>query len=337
MLYAIETVANSAIVQALDCNKYLSCCFKMGDKAQNAGGPSSPQDTRKKRWRHGNIRAIILPLGASLLPTGFLLGAYFHADSYDLLQLKNNTDVPFVSDIGNHRPHSSVFTFGLSIGAMFGLWLILVRHDQVNKLYKNERSKADLFEVSLFKVIQFKVTMFHVNMVSSGIGLLGILGELIVAAFQLSSHFTMHYIGAMMHFIPTMFFMFLQTFITYKAMLMNERKESNMLNQSKKCISWMNDTTMLVARAVLSGLLFVFMIIFTIFLLPSLSAYNRTGYSIAQSAEWVMLATIIAYMLTFLYDFEGLTCSVHVENLKESGSTGVDRTVIGRAENSFEV
>ena len=295
----------------------------MGDPTQNCIGPSSPQDTRKKRWWHGKIPAKVLPLGASLLPTGFILGAYFHADSYGLLQLKNNTEVPFVSDIGNHKPHSSVFTLGLSVSAVFGLFLILVRHEQVNKLYNSERSKADLFKVSLFKVILFQVTMLHVNMVSSVIGLLGILGELIVAAFQLSSHFTMHYLGAMMYFIPTAIFMCLQTFVTYKTMQMNDGKE-NLPQQRKKCISQQIETKMLIVRTVLSGVLIVCMIIFSVFLLPSLSAYNRTGYSVAQLAEWFMLISIILFMLTFLFDFKGLTCSIHVEDLKENDNMHVD-------------
>ena len=254
-------------------------------------GPSSPPEfdaasPLKKRWREGNILILLLPIGASILPSLFIFGAYVHADSYDLMRLKNQSDVPYVSDIGNYKPHSSVFTLGLSIGAMFGFWLILVRHFQVEILYENTGSKA--------------------NMASSFVGLLGILAELVVGSFQLSSHFTLHYLSAFVHFVSIMFFMFLQTYITHK----NIKKEGKLKNA----------VALVIVRGLLSSGLVMSTVVFGTFLLPSLSKYNRIGYSVAQIAEWVMFGCVVLFMLTFLCDFKDLTCSVHVRYLENKDS-----------------
>ena len=239
----------------------------------------------KKRFMNGNILILMLPLGASVMPTVFFIGAYLHADEYNLLKLKNHTDVPYISDIGNYKPHSSVFSFGLSLGAMFGFWLILVRHIQVEKLYENTGSKA--------------------NLAASICGLLGILGELVVSSFQLSSHFTIHYLGAFSLFFSIMIFMFIQTFITHR----------NLPKEGKRKYA----VTLVIVRGVLSALLLISIVLFGTFLLPSLSAYNRKGYSVAQSAEWVMLGCVILFMLTFLYDFKDLICEVNLKYITKEG------------------
>ena len=252
-------------------------------------GPSSePEDdsSLKRRWFNGNILVMFLPLGASVLPIVFLLGAYAHAHQFDLMELKNNTDVPYISDIGDKKPHSSVFTLGLSFGAMFGFWLILVRHIQVDKIFDNTRSKA--------------------NRSATFFGLIGILGELTVAAFQLSSHRIMHYLGAFVLFAFTMIYMFIQTYITHRNMLkMGNAKYGKAL---------------VIFRVILCVVLLMSLVMFGTFLLPSLSAYNRIGYSVAQSAEWAMLGCVIVFMLSFLYDFKDLTCFVDVGVLKDTKS-----------------
>ena len=236
-------------------------------------------DTIKRRWKNGNLLMMSVPLGASILPVFFLLGAFLHADRYDLLRLKNNTDVPYISDIGNYKPYSSVFTLGLNFNAMFGFWLILVRHIQVDKIFDNTGSKA--------------------NRSASFFGFLGIMGELTVAAFQLSSHVVMHYIGAFVFFASIMIYMFIQTFITY-------RNRSKVVHKKYAPI-------LVTVRVILSALLLISLVIFGTFLHPSLSAYNRKGYSVAQSAEWVMLGCVIFFMVTFLYDFNNLSVFITYE------------------------
>ena len=225
-----------------------------------------------------------VPLGASILPVLFLLGAFLHADKYDLLRLKNNTDVPYVSDIGNYKPYSSVFTLGLNFNAMFGFWLILVRHIQVDKIFENTGSKA--------------------NRSASFFGFLGIMGELTVGSFQLSSHLVMHYLGAFVFFASIMIYMCIQTFITCRNRLKVVYKEYSAI--------------LIAVRVILSALLLISLVIFGTFLHPSLSAYNRKGYSVAQSAEWVMLACVIIFMMTFLYDFNNLAVSIDYRKLDTS-------------------
>ena len=262
--------------------------FTIDRHINNTDGPKMPQENNavdsslKNRWKSGNILIILLPLGSGLLPAAFLIGAYFHADNFDLLRLKNNTDVPYISDVGNYTPHSSVFTFGLSMSALFGMWLITVRYLQVKCLYHNTGSKA--------------------NFCSLIAGYLGILGELIVGSFQLSSHFTLHYLGAFLHFVAIMIFMGLQTFITHR----------NINNEGKRKYA----VALVIVRGLLSSGLLMCLVVFGVFLLPSLSKYNRKGYSVAQGAEWAMLVSVVLFMLTFLYEFIDLTCTVVVADFK---------------------
>ncbi|XP_065052494.1 DNA damage-regulated autophagy modulator protein 1-like [Rhopilema esculentum] len=233
----------------------------------------------KRRWKSGNVLIIMLPIGASVLPALFLLAAFFHAD--DGLILRNNTDVPYISDIGNHKPYSSVFTFGLSVSALFGLWLIIVRYIQVEILYRYTGSKLNFFCFI--------------------IGLLSIFGELLVASFQLSSQETVHYLGAFLQFASTFLYMIIQTWISHKHLPSEPRKK-------QACM-------VVIIRAMLSVGVFISLLMFGVFLVPSLSHYNRSGYSVAPVAEWTLLVFVILFMLTFLYDFRNLTCRVVVENL----------------------
>ena len=166
----------------------------------------------------------------------FLLSAHFHADEYNLMQLKHDNDVPYISDIGNYKPHSSVFTFGLNLSAMFGLLLILVRYMQVKRVYRNIGSKANLFGLIC--------------------GLFGILGQLILGSFQLSSHFTMHYLGAFVHFVSIMIFMFIQTFITHRNIPKKDKYTDSKGNNNSK-LSKRGMTLLAYCRWLLSILLFI--------------------------------------------------------------------------------
>lgn len=255
--------------------------------ANKANGPK--ESSLKWRWKSGNLLIISLPLGAGIVPVTFMIGAYFHAKDSDMLKLKNNTDVPYISDIGNYKPHSSVFTFGLMMSAMFAMWLIIVRFLQVKVLYNNTKSKA--------------------NLCSFFVGMLSILGEIMVGSFQLSSQLVMHNVGAFAHFVSFMIFMCIQTFITHR----------NIDNTGKRNY----DIYLVILRGLLSGGVFLCLVIFGIFFaVPSLFAYNRTGYSVAQSAEWAMLSCTVTFLLTFVYDFKDLTCSVNVSYL-ENKTAGV--------------
>ena len=257
----------------------------LADSSNKMGKNMCELDERspKRRWFNGNIFIILLPLGASVLPIVFLLGAYAHAHQFDLMKLKNNTDVPYISDIGDKKPHSSVFTLGLSFGAMFGFLLIFVRHMHVDKTVGDKCRKA--------------------NRSATFFGLVGILGELTVAAFQLSSHHIMHYLGAFVLFAFTMIYMFIQTCITHR--IIENKKQGKAL---------------VIFRVILCVVLLMSLVTFGIFLHPSLSTYNRIGYSVAQIAEWAMLGCVVIFMLSFLYDFKDLKCFVNVDVLEDTKS-----------------
>ena len=232
-----------------------------------------------RRWRKGNILIIMLPIFAGVMPAIFMLGAFLHADDNNSLKLKNNTKVPYISDIGNHKPHSSVFTFGLCLSAVFGLGLIIVRYLQVKK-YKKCGSKS--------------------NYCSLIFGIIAIIGEIMVASFQLSSQKVVHYFAAFLHFFFIMCYMCMQTWITHRNLPPDEQEK-----QKTKIV--------IILRAFLSLAVLMSIVLFGVFLLPSLEHYNRNSAAVAQGAEWAMLSFVILFLLTFLYDFRSLTCRVSVE------------------------
>ena len=235
-----------------------------------------------RRWRNGNILIIMLPIFAGVMPAIFMLGAFLHADDNNSLKLKNNTKVPYISDIGNHKPHSSVFTFGLCLSAVFGLGLIIVRYFQVEFLYAKCGSKS--------------------NYCSLIFGIIAIIGEIMVASFQLSSQKVVHYFAAFLHFFFIMCYMCMQTWVTHRNLPYEQEKKKTKI--------------VIILRAFLSLAVLVSIVLFGVFLLPSLEHYNRNSNAVAQGAEWAMLSFVILFLLTFLYDFRSLTCRVIVEHMQ---------------------
>eukprot|EP00112_Aurelia_sp_Birch-Aquarium-sp1_P004139 Seg1470.3 transcript_id=Seg1470.3/GoldUCD/mRNA.D3Y31 product="DNA damage-regulated autophagy modulator protein 2" protein_id=Seg1470.3/GoldUCD/D3Y31 len=235
-----------------------------------------------RRWRNGNILIMMLPIFAGVMPAIFMLGAFLHAADNNSLILKNNTKIPYISDIGNHKPHSSVFTLGLCLSAVFGLALIIVRYFQVEFLYEKCGSKA--------------------NYCSLICGIIAIIGEIMVASFQLSSQNIVHYFAAFLHFFFIMVYMCMQTFVTYRNLpYEGERK--------------LKTRIVIILRAISSSAVLLCLVLFGVFLLPSLEHYNRNGNAVAQGAEWAMLSFVILFLLTFLHDFRSLTCRVIVQHM----------------------
>eukprot|EP00112_Aurelia_sp_Birch-Aquarium-sp1_P009360 Seg2060.4 transcript_id=Seg2060.4/GoldUCD/mRNA.D3Y31 product="DNA damage-regulated autophagy modulator protein 2" protein_id=Seg2060.4/GoldUCD/D3Y31 len=235
----------------------------------------------KGRWENGNILIMMLPIFAGGIPAIFMLGAFLHADDNNSLILKNNTKVPYISDIGNHKPHSSVFTFGLCLSAVFGLGLIIVRYFQVEFLYEKCGSKA--------------------NYCSLIFGIIAIIGEIMVASFQLSSQNIVHYFAAFMHFFFIMGYMCMQTWVTHRNLPYEKKRKTTGI--------------VIIVRAMLSCAVLMCLVLFGVFLLPSLEHYNRNDTAVAQGAEWAMLIFVILFLLTFLYDFRLLTCRVIVQHM----------------------
>lgn len=182
--------------------------------------------------------------------------------------------LPFISDMGDSPPESSVFTLGLSISCFFTLMVIIVRYNQVKCIYYNG---------------------WKANDTSIYFGVIFVLGKLIIASFQLSSNKLVHYLGAALYFIGTTVYVALQVYITHK----NIKKTSR---------------AVLYIRAVTFVGMFFSAILFAVFFgVPSLKVYNRYGANVAQGAEWSFAVLKMAFMLTFLYDFWNVDVSFNIK------------------------
>lgn len=103
--------------------------------------------------------------------------------------------VPYVSDTGDLKPHSSVFTFGMIMSSGCTLAILIVKFYQI----KNEYKMGSVL-----------------NKVSFSFGLVFVFGKIIVACFQLSSYIAIHFIGAGLYFVGVTLYATMQTYITYK-------------------------------------------------------------------------------------------------------------------------
>ena len=175
--------------------------------------------------------------------------------------------LPYISDTGDLKPQSSVFTLFMGLSCFFTFAIILVRYYQV-KYFKSYRVKC-----------------YKANEASFYSGTIFVFGKLIVASFQLSSNIVIHFLGAGMYFLGASIFAVLQLYITYH----NQYKES--------CLYLMY------IRGVCCTGMIISMVVVGIFVIPALSIHNRDGENVAQGAEWTIAIFKSIFMLTFLHDF----------------------------------
>eukprot|EP00794_Sanderia_malayensis_P017788 gene17786-19565_t len=215
----------------------------------------------------GNKLLISLPILNVLIPLVFIIASYIYAEQTHKSFLPHGNTVPFISDIGDKRPQSSLFTFGLTLGSFATLGVIITRYCQVKHFslqFDNKANKCALF-----------------------VGLLFLLGKLVVVSFQLSSEKAVHFIGAGIYVIFATVYSIIQTAISCK----NRR----LYGAYEKYI--------LATRILLLAAMIIGTFLFGVFLAPSLTKYNRKGYSVSQSGEWLFACGKMFYLLTFVVDF----------------------------------
>ena len=101
---------------------------------------------------------------------------------------------PYISDVGDCKPQSSYFTFGMILSGCVTLSIFVVRYLQVRNFYV-DRDCANLASI---------IT-----------GIVLITGKFMTVSFQLSSHKPIHFFGAAGYFFGTFIYACLQTRITY--------------------------------------------------------------------------------------------------------------------------
>jgi Frag1/DRAM/Sfk1 family. len=102
---------------------------------------------------------------------------------------------PYISDVGDCKPQSSVFTFGMVMSGCISFIIFFFRYLQVRNFYA-AREKA--------------------NFASIITGVVLVVGKFMAISFQLSSHKLVHYFGALGYFLGTFIYVCLQTRISYQ-------------------------------------------------------------------------------------------------------------------------
>ena len=107
----------------------------------------------------------------------------------------HNNFPPYISDVGDCKPQSSVFTFGMTLSGCVSLLVFAIRFLQVRTFY-TARDCENLASIITAVVL--------------------IIGKFIAVSFQLSSQKVIHYIGAGAYFLGTFIYVCLQARISYK-------------------------------------------------------------------------------------------------------------------------
>ena len=212
-----------------------------------------------------NKLLLCLPSGALIIPAFFIVLSYFVGNLLNTLELPPNSNVPYISDVGNDIPQSSIFTFGLNLSVFFTLGIIITRYYQVKTLFA--RNDGRMNDAGLFA------------------GLIFLIGKLMVAAFQIKSMQVAHFLGAGLYVLFGTVYGGIQSFISY---------ENRKFNHG--CV-------VVFIRIVLTVGMFAGGTVFAIFQIPSLHKYNRINYSVAQWGEWCWAISKTLFMLSFVEDF----------------------------------
>lgn len=226
-------------------------------------------DASSRTYRWTIFLLPICTVAMSVLACGMSYGIGLRSGTIEPLPF-----MPFISDMGDSPPQSSVFTLGLTISCYFTLLVVIIRYNQVKCIYYNGWKPNDV-------AIYFGVTF--------------ILGKLIIASFQLSSNKQVHYIGAGLYFIGTTGYVMLQVYITRE-------------NITRTWVAIYYTRCVCAVGMVISAILFA-----VFFGVPSLKIYNRYGANVAQAAEWTFAVLKMTFMLSFLHDFWNVDVSFYIK------------------------
>eukprot|EP00794_Sanderia_malayensis_P017792 gene17792-19569_t len=250
---------------------------------------------------------LALPLAAAFLPAVFIVPSAVFGVQTNTLNLPQNKSIPYVSDIGNSlSPYDAMFITGLDLGAIFFLGLVMVRYIEIEKaryrkleelrsknsrawcIYNESASHCDTESQKTSQLKSAKNYCYALNRSALFTGIVSAVGEVLTGSFSISYHYTMHFLGAFFYFVFMTVYLVIQTVITRKEMNRREIESCTM----KGIFS---------ARVFLSAIIMLGILMFGVFL--NMSEFNRTGLSVAQSIEWMLVICVHIFLATFIFDF----------------------------------
>ena len=217
------------------------------------------------KWRLSALPIVSISSSILAIVLGYIIGI-------ETGSVERFPYLPFISDLGDLRPESSVFSFFITLSCYFSWCIFIVRYFQVKEIY-SQCLKTNLFSLYVGAVL--------------------IVGKIMVSAFQLTNIKSVHFIGAGLYFAGVTLYISCQVYITFN----NETR-------------WR--TLLLVVRIVCLIVMVINSIIFTVFMAPGMEKYNRGGANVAQTAEWLMAIFKMVFVFSFLGDFWGTKVSFHV-------------------------
>ena len=217
----------------------------------------------------GNKLLVALPILHVTMSIIFVTCSYIYAyEKHGNSFMENGHNVPFISDLGNDKPQSSLFTFGMVVTALLSLFIVATRYFQVKHFFVKYDGKL--------------------NTASFIFGAVFVLGKIIASCFQMSTQRETHFVGAGLYVILASVYASIQTFITYK---------------NRQLFGKQRSAIIAISRALLSLGMIIGTVIFLVFLLPDLVKHNKSGESVSQGAEWFFAVCKMFFMLTFVVDF----------------------------------
>ena len=216
----------------------------------------------------GNKILIAMPILHIVISFLFIIGSYFyarHTSGSSFIETGNS--VPFVSEIGNKQPQSSLFSFGMVLTGLTSLGIVATRYFQIKHFFVKYDGRL--------------------NIAGLIFGMVFVLGKIMAGCFQEASNREVHFVAAGFYVICACVYAGIQTFITYKNRTLYIKRDILILALRAFCTLGMTIGT----------------IIFLIFLHPDLRKYNRSGKSVSQGAEWFLVVCKMLFMLTFVSDF----------------------------------
>lgn len=135
------------------------------------------------------------------LATAILFPVTFLA-TYSLSVFLGHTEMdwPYISDTSAYPPESCIFSQMINLGACLVAITVYIRYKQVKEFYLSH---------------QMGVTSHRLNQLGLMLGWIGALGISIVANFQETSVFIVHFIGAMMAFGVGTLYMWTQVYASF--------------------------------------------------------------------------------------------------------------------------
>lgn len=213
--------------------------------------------------------------------------------------------VPYISDCGGNFPESGIFSACLTLSAMLGQIIMILRYLVVEAQSSNDRNDISMF----------------LNKTSIILGSISSIGFILVASFPATSITYVHNTAAGTSAMCIILYMFCQTWISRK---LAEEKSSTKLRISILSISaiaivitavfgvlgsinWSGEHSVAVKRPEDKGFVF---------------------YVISASAEWVLSVLYFFFFVTFLPEFRDSTFQFRLRYSKKP-QMRVGVTVIG--------